>query len=335
MLSTVGATSYWHDTTAEYGIGPLTMTGTIHVSDPPPTAITDDEIKLWLADRLDGTHLGWPTPTPSTIYAVVYPENTVVTEQSSRSCVAFGGYHSDAAPAGIGSRIIYAVLPRCAGPGLGFLDYLTNAASHELIEAVMDPMPSSNPAYQMVDDAHFPWMQLVGGGESADLCAQEPTAPFKPEGYDYTVQRSWSNVAADAGQDPCVPAVADPPYFNVSPVTPLEDVTLVFGPNDSLNVRGWDIAVDESRTFEFMLYSTAPTSDEWALEAFDLNAARSGGASALAFEFDKKTGRNGDTVRITVTATKFSATRSVATPIMVRSTLGKVQHYWLGLIHSP
>lgn len=91
----------------------------------------------------------------------------------SRSCQSYCGYHSNV------DSIYYAVMPYpgCSGclGGLTVLDALTATSSHELSEAITDPVPGTG----WYDDTQ---------GEIGDICAWQ----FKQvDGY--TVQLEWSN----------------------------------------------------------------------------------------------------------------------------------------------
>ena len=90
--------------------------------------------------------------------------------------MSFCGYHED-----INSQIFYAVMPYadCSGctGGLGALDALTSTSSHELCEAITDPIPGQG----WYDDVH---------GEIGDICAWHT----KKIGS-YAVQLEWSNKA--------------------------------------------------------------------------------------------------------------------------------------------
>jgi hypothetical protein len=92
------------------------------------------------------------------------------------SCVNFCGYHND-----IDGQVFYAVMPypACAGctSGLSVIDALTATTSHELAEAITDPIPGQG----WYDDQN---------GEIGDICAWQT----KKLG-DYTVQLEWSNNA--------------------------------------------------------------------------------------------------------------------------------------------
>jgi len=95
---------------------------------------------------------------------------------SERSCQAFCGYHDRSA-----GGLFYAVVPYpdCSGC-LGNprpLDALTSVCSHELAEAITDPVPGQG----WYDDAN---------GEIGDICAWQN----KTLGA-YEVQLLWSNRA--------------------------------------------------------------------------------------------------------------------------------------------
>ena len=99
---------------------------------------------------------------------------------SERSCQAFCGYHDRSA-----GGLFYAVVPYpdCSGC-LGNprpLDALTSVCSHELAEAITDPVPGQG----WYDDAN---------GEIGDICAWT----FKRV-LGWNVQLEWSNA-----QNKCV-----------------------------------------------------------------------------------------------------------------------------------
>jgi hypothetical protein len=95
-------------------------------------------------------------------------------------------------------------MPRCSSS----FDALTEATSHEFIEAATDPHPLADTTYYMMNDA---WAG-AGGGESADLCQGRGSAT---EGQ-YAVARSWVNAAADESSDPCQPEDAGEIYFGAA-----------------------------------------------------------------------------------------------------------------------
>src|SRR6185437_13055959 len=168
-----------------------------------------------------------PKPDESTIYTLFYPSGVNVSALGGVTCQAFQGYH-DSFPLG-GGDVIYAIVPRCPPPpvqGVTDADQMTAEASHELVEAATDPLPSSKPAYVTVDAPSHAW-ELLGGGEIGDLCAGFGDVFYKPTGFDNLVQRVWSNAAAAAGHDPCQPNGATP-YFNSAPVL-ADTITIAVG----------------------------------------------------------------------------------------------------------
>ena len=113
-------------------------------------------------------------PTSNSLYYVFLPPGVTVDLDGSSSCVSFCGYHSD-----IDGNLFYAVMPypECAGctGGLAILDALTSTSSHELCEAVTDPVPGQG----WYDDQN---------GEIGDICAWQT----KRLGA-HLVQLEWSN----------------------------------------------------------------------------------------------------------------------------------------------
>ncbi len=140
----------------------------------PVGSITDAAIK--------GTISGWlltgtiPASTPNTLYFVYTDLGVKVIMGGGSSCTSFCGYHND-----ISGKVFYAVMPfpTCSGclGGLSVFDALTATSSHELCEAVTDPIPGKG----WYDSAH---------GEIGDICAWI----FKSVAG-YKVQKEWSNAA--------------------------------------------------------------------------------------------------------------------------------------------
>jgi hypothetical protein len=117
-----------------------------------------------------------PQPSPGSLYFVFLPPGVSVSLDGSSSCTTFCGYHND-----ISGKIFYAVMPYpdctgCTG-ALTVLDALTSTTSHELCEAITDPIPGQG----WYDD---------NNGEIGDICAWQT----KKLGA-YTVQLEWSNNA--------------------------------------------------------------------------------------------------------------------------------------------
>ncbi len=324
FVEAIGGTEYWKTIASEYGVGAATYAGAVHLKGPAPAMLADDPSDLsnpdtiagWLAAQLDGTHTDWPAPVKdSTLYVVFYPESTVVTLTGSRgdsqSCMGFGAYHSEALlPSG--DPVPYAVVPRC-GRGAKDLATVTSSTSHEMVEAATDPYPGFDPAYSNVDKDHIAWA-IFGGGENADMCTG--TDRITPTGFDYVVQRNWSNQAAKAGHNPCVPA-PDEVYFNAGVV--IKDKISITGGR----VGGVRIPVGKSKTVEVDLFSDRPTDGEWNVSIGSFR-----GSNNLSASLDRDTGRNGDKLMLTITVNQPNTGRFGAGLVTLVSTLGNRRTTW-------
>ncbi|HEY8091526.1 MAG TPA: hypothetical protein VIF09_26860, partial [Polyangiaceae bacterium] len=279
MAQNIGATSYWSAATQEYGIGAVQYAGKIELTDTPPQTITDTAIDTFMNGKIAGGAFG--TPDPSTIYTIFYPTTTTITLSSGgpfgsgQSCTSFGGYHQDTAvtvgDGGTPQNYAYAVLPTCSGTinGLSGLDSVSGALSHEWVEAVTDPFPSTNngadSAFSQVDMDHFIWAVTGGGTEAGDLCVGELDAFFKPANLAFTVQRTWSNQLAKASHDPCAPNYPGEAFFDSAPVLN-ENVTFTSQfIGGTVNTKGVTIPVGQSKTIEVDLFSDAATSGPWTV----------------------------------------------------------------------
>ena len=161
---------------AGQSIGHGKRTGTITLTTPEPSApVTDQTIQQLLQQQIS-SNTAFPQPSANTLYFVFLPSGTTVVQGGSSSCRQFCGYHD-----AINSRIYYAVMPfpDCGGclGGLAQLDALTSTSSHELCEAITDPIPGQG----WYDDTN---------GEIGDICAWQT----KKLG-NYLVQLEWSNRA--------------------------------------------------------------------------------------------------------------------------------------------
>lgn len=288
FAQTLGATAYWSSTTSEYGVGPLQYAGAVHVDAPPATTLSQDALESWLASELDGTHPAWPAWDASTIYAIVMPKGAGIQVDGAPPCASSPAYHYEIDSGA--QHIVYAAINRCEPIfGLSGIDYLTAGLSHEWVEASTDPLYITAPAYDGPAAKYTDW-NLVTGGEVADFCTPMNDIYFKPADFPFTVQRSWSNAAAVAGHDPCVPA-SPGPYFAAVPVLPGTLHGTYYG--QSFTSEGAHVALGASIDVEVDLFSDAPT------DAFAVSATSSG--ANLDFSWDRASGSNGDVLTLTIT----------------------------------
>ena len=182
FLKFVVASAYL-DQLAEYGtahqkIGRGSFAASVTITDEVVSKqVTDAAIQQMLQQHVTAKALPpLPAPTANTLYIVFLPPGVTVVSGNERSCQVFCGYHDRS-----NGGLYYAVLPSpdCAGclGGLQAIAALTSVCSHELAEAVTDPVPGTG----WYDDAN---------GEIGDICAWQN----KQLGA-YTVQLLWSNRA--------------------------------------------------------------------------------------------------------------------------------------------
>lgn len=154
-------------------IGHGSLAGTTIIPDRPAgSTVTDAEIQNLIQAEIATTTL--PKTNPNSLYFLFLPPGLEVDLGGQKSCANFCGYHNN-----IGGAIYYAVspYPGCAGcvGGLHALDALTSTTSHELCEAITDPVPGQG------------WYD-TDQGEIGDICAWKT----KRLGT-WTVQLEWSN----------------------------------------------------------------------------------------------------------------------------------------------
>ncbi|MGH7294502.1 MAG: hypothetical protein ACRELB_06205, partial [Polyangiaceae bacterium] len=337
------ASSAWHDAVAEYGVGAGAVATPVQVTTAlPSSTMTSDDLGAWLGGQLyDGSStIDWGPVDAATIASTVF----VLFPPASVTVVAPGydgtsasdptlcgsrpwdltGWHWQTAPAlGRTAPVVFAVVGHCSYDQTPVIDRMTATLSHELAEAATDPTPVTLPAYSALDDAHAYWMYFTGGGEVGDLCGQDASQLLAPPDVGYMVQRIWSNAAASAGHDPCVPA-AGPAYFDVNADMP----DRFYEPYVGAYVHGVSIAPGASRTIDVRLLSDAPT-DPWKLTAVDPNEA-AGGSRVLDLSLDVATGQNGDVRHLTIQP--LFAGHGDTALYEIDSTLHGVTHCWYGEI---
>jgi hypothetical protein len=340
FLRGLAGSSYWTATTAEYGVGAIDVAPSMVLPDPPPAVVDDAQIGPRLSTALgghgrlnsayfvffppettvtagpqtscrdfDGYHAQWSVPESAGLSdgGIDDPPDALPAEQGD----ADSGGPPDAeglpdaidpappsAPATFG--FLYAVIARCPGR-LAAIDAVTVAISHESVEMATDPLPLTFPAFSGPDVDHLVWA-TVSGGEVADMCesAEAPTSIDQRFVDGFMVQRTWSNAAAEANQDPCVPPVSAP-YFIAVP--DLDEQVRIDGSGSALTT-GISLGVGESRTVDVRLSSTEPTPD-WSVYAAEVGGPPSGGDAGagpptLGFRWDRQAGRNGDVLRLTM-----------------------------------
>jgi hypothetical protein len=338
MITGYAASAEWAGATAQYGVGAATVAASVTSLEPFPSGLTTAGLGTWIVQHLDGTHPEWGPIDEATIGSSIYllyppagvtlyapgsgPSDPMVSTLCGPHTWDLPAWHWQTVPApGPYVPVAFAVVGRCTSGGTPLLDRMTAATSHELVEAATDPDVQTSPAYAGVDDAHAFWMKLTGGGEVGDLC--DPLDIAHPADVGSAIQRTWSNSAAAAGHDPCVPTRGGV-YFTVAADAP--DAFL--DPYVGKNVQGVAVPLGQSRTIDVHLVSDSAT-DPWQIAAVDPNAAL-GGAHLLKTSLDRATGSNGDVAHLTIEP--LVSVRGATALYEIDSTQHGVTHRWYGEI---
>jgi hypothetical protein len=312
----------------EYGVESLSAGRPIHTTlDTGAGSLDDSALQKELVSAIEQQQAGFGAVPAEAVYLLFLPPKVVVTALGQTSCVDFGGYHS-AVSLSDGTSIAYAVVARCASfNGLDPSDSVTAVASHEILEAATDPYYTLNRgAWANVDSAHLAF-ELIFGGEIADLCLNSVPVFYTPPDLPYMVQRVWSNAAASAGQDPCVPPPdGGEPFFQVQPE--LNGSTSLNFDGTAVHTEGIALTQGQSATVTLDLYSAAPTDGPWSLRVVQLSDG------LVASSLDHTSGVNGDHVHLTLTLQlpgNFQGEAGLGA-IGIESQLGSRKQIWPILI---
>ena len=317
----IGASTYWHDTTSEYGVGPAVSgpANHVHIAEPL-TKIADDEVDALVRANLTNAASGWPATTDETIYTLYLPANALTFGGQDACNTGIGGYHTDSpldlADGGSSKEFNYAVIINC--PAKWDVHTVTLIASHELDEATTDPFPSAQAGFVGLDPDHLAFdMSLQFQDENGDACEFFKSSDYVGGApFAFGLQRSWSNRSAKAGHNPCVPRTKLP-YFNVTTFPSAMDkihVDLTALGDTVQTTSGFKAALNQARTFDIGFYSDAPTGADWTVWAKlpqkmpvkDQNNAVILNGQATA-TIDRPSGHNGHRAKVTVTPTQFNA----------------------------
>jgi hypothetical protein len=331
FTSAIGASQYWRTVTSEYGVGAAAGASIVE-TEAAPTAVNvgAGDPETWLATRFDGTHPEWGTFDPSAVYVVFYPSTTTATP-SVGGCG--GAYHDDlpitiASPtdggASTSGTMIYAVVFRCAtSPDVGRpsgVDLTTFMASHEMVEASTDPYGT---AFLQTSASHVAWAYFFGS-EVGDMCAFHANGAVTPTDIGFAVQRIWSNAAAAAFEDPCVPG-ASAPLFLAAPLGQ-GPITLSPGGGGAVASEGFALAAGQSITVSIRFYG-AETSP-WTVTPFTYTMEHGQPEPYLQFSPATLAGQSGDVVPLTITRVAADEDGNGGDAVKLVSTLGGTSNEW-------
>jgi hypothetical protein len=214
--------SQWLGSLAEdYG---LATTGTsVHVDGPSLAGnVSVDDMKSYVQQAAGRELTG-----PPAVVLLFLPSGATIVQGglANCGCYAVGGAHTSLDDRG--NALAY--VQRCS---LSDNDSVTRLASHEVAEAVTDTGKGFRLSQPSPPWTGTPWASVQSGGvEVGDLCS----STFVTEGS-WTYQRIWSNRAAGAGGDPCIPPLSTP-YFSTSATA--QWVPVAAGATATVPVTGW------------------------------------------------------------------------------------------------
>ena len=231
--------SRWFSTvTAEYGVaapsGSVHLVGAAFAAGTAPLGAT--QVSTYVQQTLAAT-TNPPAPDGKTLYLVYLP--TGVDLIGNVGCKIPWGYHHAYGTGGDG----FAVVQRCQGGYETMMQALTIVGSHEIAEAATDTglgwrvaIPSSTTPPWMAD----PWLAYESSRvtENGDLCID---SRILEDGNYY--QRAFSDAAAQAGGDPCVPSLPMP-YYGATTERPWYSASA--GTTLTIPVTGWSTAPTEN-----------------------------------------------------------------------------------------
>jgi hypothetical protein len=302
------ATSQWLATVGkDYGMAPTATS--LHLDGPAMTGTVSPSDMASYVGNLAGS-----IPADGrTLFLLYLPPgvNEVENGEINCNCSALGGAHGRYDASGDG----LAWVQRCTSTDD---DFMTRVASHEVAEAMTDTGKGYRLQQPSPPWSGTPWASLQQGDiEIGDLC----TSTYVTEG-EWTYQRIWSNSAAQAGGDPCVPALKTP-YFDTSS-----------------GVDWTEIAPGETKQVPFNGWSTGPRPDWYVYASVASSAFTATVTTSRQQTLDGVTYsaiNDGDTGTLTVTASTSLHSGDYAIVRLASRSADRVDgvHYWPVGFHVP
>jgi hypothetical protein len=288
----VPTSAVWSAVASEYGVG--TLSSAVHVTGPSMTGgFTVAQIQAYVGSVI-AADAGPVAPDGNTIYLLYLPVGASYSETTD--CGYHASYPNKATT--MGDQIATGMRCPPNADQETQLGQLTRLASHEIVEAATDP---KDEGYNLGQTTAVPWDASVWQGwvadmghvELADLCEGTRTFEAADGGPDggWELQRMWSNAAAAAGGDPCVPPYGEP-YFQVS--VPADWYAVAAGASVTIPIRGWSVEA----TKEWLIHARVATTNDTAVFGgiFDGGAVLTSEAGiATTGSCYKRFGMNNDT----------------------------------------
>lgn len=337
FCDSIGKSAYWKTALTEYGVGPAVSGGHVEITDAPPAsfdvATANDEILAFVKKGVQGAPAnGWPVPDDQTFYLLFIPQTVAINNNGKDDCANNVGYHVEAA-IGAYPHVAYGIVAeKCHDYLPNIVDNTTETASHEIGETATDPHTETDNGWLGFDPDHYAfelWQNQQD--ETGDACEFYDDSYYEDPELGAWVQRLWSNAAAKAGKNPCLPA-PDEAYFNVTPLA-TEPITTTGTTGKVHKTRGFHIPVGTEKTIDVGFYSDRPTAD-WTLEPMELDGITAPKTSHVSFKVDQPIGNNGKTAKVTISVNAAPAAGTQLLVTLVSSRSKTQQHYFPILIET-
>jgi hypothetical protein len=298
-------TSWWREVVNDYCLSPDDCIGDgragyhVRLDRKLPAQVRDVDIELVLEDE---SRAGSLSRLGREALVLVYLPAKVVLRDAFHPHYCRGGpraYHRMLRLER--ASFAYAVVPRCGDEA-----ELTSAASHEILEATTNPDPQNRgfAIEPVVDNAGF----TAAGLEPVDPCGLVTMDRHRTIESGFVVQRAWSNRAARAGHNPCVPSRPESPYLAFVPRKPT--VRLAY----------------EGATARIELEAASDRAvGWWAVSAID-QTGKQEGRRYVDVKLDRARVAAGDVAVLTLRAVKLHPRRMSIVGVV--STLGPHSHMW-------
>ncbi len=307
----VTTTEWWKTVTRDRCAAPGDCIGTgaggghVRLADTLTRDVTTADLALLLLRALDDGRA--PRPTADSLYLLYLPPG-IRPVGIAPFCEpsAPRAYHANLGPvSGTDVTPAFAVVVRCSDESEAVA-----AASHEILEAVGNPHPGvARGGFQLELRAGATDAFGAAGLELVDPCVLVTQNDNRTFESGYVLQRAWSDTAAAAGHDPCVPSRPGR-YVGAAP-------------------DRYEIQINEGHPEERLTltaFSDEPGAD-FALSAHDLTEVR-GGVRTVDLDLDRHVVNNGTEVHLKVTYRQRPPGAVWLTTVAIVATVGVRSSMW-------
>jgi len=161
------------------------------------------------------------------------------------------------------------------------------------------------------------------------MCAFHANAAITPPDIGFAVQRTWSNAAAAAFEDPCVPAgsPASDPLFLAAPLG--EGPITLDMQEGPVATQGFLLPSGQSITVDIGFHGAAgAATGTWTVTPFTYTMEHGQPEPYLQFSPSTLTGQSGDVVPLTITRIAEDTAGNGGDAVKLVSTMGSATNEW-------